>query len=83
MSQTDKILFHLSQGKTLTPLEALSLFGCFRLASRINELRSKGYDIVTTILEKYDPEEQGVKRYAQYHLRVRDALGEIVPSRGI
>lgn len=82
MSQTSKILFHLSQGKTLTPLEALSMFNCFRLASRINELRSEGYDIVTTILEKYDDEEQGVKRYAQYSLRVKDALGDIVPLKG-
>lgn len=45
MSQTEKILEHLKSGRTLTPLEALQEFGCLRLAARVWELRSQGYDI--------------------------------------
>jgi len=39
MSQETQILTHLAQGHSITPLEALNKFGCFRLASRINSLR--------------------------------------------
>lgn len=76
MSQTEKILYHLSSGHTITPLEALESFGCFRLASRISDLKREGYDIITTIKEKYTDE--GVKRYAEYKLRTQDNLGVIV-----
>ena len=38
-SQTERIKAYLLKGKTLTALQALKLFGCLRLASRINELR--------------------------------------------
>ena len=38
-SQCNRILAHLRRGSTLTSLEALNLFGCFRLASRIHDLR--------------------------------------------
>lgn len=34
-SQTLQIYLHLQKGKTLTALEALELFGCFRLSARI------------------------------------------------
>ena len=37
-TQTKAIRAHLLNGGSLTALEALNLFGCFRLASRINEL---------------------------------------------
>jgi hypothetical protein len=49
MSQADKILAHLKTGAHITPLEAIGLFGAFRLAARINELRTKGHDIVTDV----------------------------------
>jgi biotin operon repressor len=49
MSQTQDILEHLKSGEPITPMDALNKFGCFRLASRINELRDCGYDIETRI----------------------------------
>lgn len=49
MSQAQYILDHLKKGESITQMEALKLFGCFRLASRINELRDSGYDIETRI----------------------------------
>jgi hypothetical protein len=39
------VLTYLKSGKTLTPLEALNMFGCFRLASRIYELKDAGWPI--------------------------------------
>lgn len=45
MSQNEQILQHLKRGKTLTAIEALENFGCFRLAGRIYELKSDGWPI--------------------------------------
>lgn len=44
-SQSERIKQHLQSGATLTSLEALHLFGCARLASRISDLRKSGCDI--------------------------------------
>ena len=44
-TQCRQIAAHLEGGNTITALEALNLFGCFRLASRIHDLRVQGYDI--------------------------------------
>ena len=63
MSQTDAIRAHLESGQDLTPLDALDLYGCFRLAARIDDLRAEGLDIETII------ERRGRKRYARYKLR--------------
>jgi len=46
-SQTVRIKKHLESGKTISPLRALDMFGCFRLASRIDELRKEGMNIIT------------------------------------
>ena len=45
MSQHDEIKRWLSLGRKLTPLQALELFGCLRLAARIWDLRASGMDI--------------------------------------
>lgn len=47
MSQTRQILEHLEAGNAITPIDALSLFGCFRLGARIFQLRELGYNIIT------------------------------------
>lgn len=48
-SQCSAILEHLKKGLSITPLEALSLCGCFRLAARIHDLRHKqGHDNIVT-----------------------------------
>ena len=53
----------LESGHELTPIEALEMFGCFRLAARINDLRARGLPI-----ETLDREANG-KRFAAYRLR--------------
>jgi len=47
-SQNAMILAYLQEGHSITSYESLNLFGCMRLASRINDLRNKGYNIETT-----------------------------------
>jgi len=44
-TQEENILRWLDEGKELSPRQALNAFGCFRLASRICNLRKKGYAI--------------------------------------
>lgn len=64
MTQKQRILDYLKSGKRLTPLEALDLFGCMRLASAVHELKQEGHDIRTTIVGNDH------KRWAQYYLEV-------------
>lgn len=48
-SQCSAILEHLKKGLSITPLEALNRFVCFRLSARIHDLRHKqGYDNIVT-----------------------------------
>ena len=44
-SQSAKVLYHLENYGSLTAIEALELFACFRLAARINDLKEAGHDI--------------------------------------
>ena len=44
-TQNARILHYLKFGRRLTPIAALRLFGTFRLAARIWELRQEGYRI--------------------------------------
>tara|TARA_R110002096_G_scaffold54020_3_gene139796 strand:+ start:819 stop:1016 length:198 start_codon:yes stop_codon:yes gene_type:complete len=63
MSQKSVILKHLKTGKSISPLKALGLYGCYRLASRVNDLRKDGHNIETMI------QADGTGRnYAQYRL---------------
>lgn len=62
MSQNDDILSALIAGRSITPLDALRDYGCFRLAARIDELRRQGY-VITTEFQK-----RNGKKYAAYRL---------------
>ena len=44
-SQCKMIAAWLMQGKSITSMEALNLWGCARLASRINDLKNRGMNI--------------------------------------
>ena len=60
-TQIESILAHLNR-KSITPLEALEKYGCFRLAAVIHTLRRRGVPIKTV-----DKTENG-KTFAQYFL---------------
>lgn len=49
-SQRDLILKYLESGKSITQIEATEMFGCTRLAARINELRDAGYPIKSKMI---------------------------------
>jgi hypothetical protein len=63
-SQNALIKGWLLNGYSLTQLEALNQFGCFRLAARISDLRDKGLNVVTDMVTL----ENG-KRVARYFLK--------------
>ena len=44
-TQNKRIQAYLMSGRTLTPLDALHEFNCFRLSARIYDLRKRGLDI--------------------------------------
>ena len=44
-SQCAQIASWLNDGHSITQMQALTMFNCFRLASRINDLKSRGMDI--------------------------------------
>lgn len=49
-SQEEQVLQHLLSGQSITPIEALDLYGSFRLSSIIFRLRDRGYDISTKMV---------------------------------
>ena len=60
-SQTKMIRAHLDKGLTITAWQALDFYDCFRLASRINDLKKSGYPVDKTMIELPNG-----KRIAQY-----------------
>lgn len=61
-SQTAKIKAWLLDRKSITPIDALHLFGCFRLGARIWDLRNEGLPIDMELVENGD------KRFAKYSI---------------
>lgn len=62
-SQNSMIRDALQKGRKISALDALSEFGCFRLASRIADLRKEGLRIIKKMIT-----ENG-KTFAQYSLK--------------
>lgn len=62
LSQNRLIKAALENGESLTPMDALRRFGCFRLGARIADLKKQGLNITTTM------EKDGNKRFARYRL---------------
>lgn len=62
MSQCEDIKAHLQAGYSLTALEALQRFQCFRLAARIADLKKEGMHIDAVMVA----DEDTGKVYARY-----------------
>ena len=75
-TQKELIREYLERGNSLTPMDALELFGCFRLATRIFELKREGLDIVTDMVEN----KATGKRYASYRLVPAPVCSDPVPA---
>lgn len=64
-TQNDRILDYIAENGSITQLEALTELGVMRLASRISDLKRKGYNIVSktvTVKNRYG-EKCSIKRY--------------------
>jgi len=61
-TQKAMIKAHFTNGGTLTPMDALNSYGCFRLASVVHSLKADGMLINTEIVES------GGKRFAKYSI---------------
>lgn len=62
--QKDKVRIHLNDGKSITPAIAATVYGIWRLASVIEDLRNEGMSIDTVM--KYD---EAGKQYGEYRSR--------------
>ena len=71
MSQNDKILKYLKTHKRgITPQIAYEKFGCLRLSGRIFDLKKRGHEITSTLVEV--PNRDGdMCRVALYRLKER------------
>ena len=67
MNDKSRILLHLTRYRTITPLEALECYGCYRLGARIWDLRRDGHDISTKMVTGTDRNGEPM-RYAKYTL---------------
>ena len=61
-TQNAHLLAHFRAGESITAIEALRKFGCFRLAARINDLKEAGHRFGWTW------EKRGGKRFKRYYL---------------
>ena len=60
-----RILNHLKKYGSITSIEAFKYYSITRLSARIKELRDKGYDIVTMMIEGENKYGEPI-RYAKY-----------------
>ena len=65
-SQSKAIRQHLVAGKTLTPIEALKLFGCLRLSGRVHDIRNGRHVKILNVQKKIIEVGKAKKRVAQY-----------------
>ena len=64
-TQNTRLLVYLKKYGNITQFEALSELGIFRLASRINDLKNKGHNIIGQMVdvENRFGEKVKIKRY--------------------
>lgn len=81
MTQIEQVRRHLEAGKSITPMQAIAVYGIFRLASVIEDLRQRGLHIDCVL--RWD--EMG-KRYGEYRIRKPlqiNSLAQVVPGHGV
>ncbi len=64
-TQLNQVLSHLKQGRSITQVDAIHLFNCYRLSAIIEKLRRQGYDIVTY----NERNSSGTGTHARYELK--------------
>jgi hypothetical protein len=74
-SQNALIKGWLLNGYSLTQMEALNQFGCFRLAARISDLRDEGLHIIRDMVTLENGKR--VARYICLNKKMREAAEKI------
>ena len=69
MTQNNTLLNHMMTGRSISPLEALGLYGVFRLAARMFELKGMGVDI-----QKVTKVDINGKQYAEYSINPNEEV---------
>ena len=59
MTQKTDILAHLKRGEAITPMDALTKYGCFRLAAVVHNLRSAGHIIDCEMVDNGNKSQYG------------------------
>ena len=67
-TQNERVLQYMIDFGSITQLEALQNFGCMRLASRISDLRKKGYHIESKMVHDKNRYDENIS-YARYNLK--------------
>lgn len=67
MTQCEKVLRHMEDYGSITPLEAMSEYGIMRLASRITDLKHLGFP-VQRVMESSKNRYGEPTSYARYYL---------------
>ena len=83
MADTHKSLIRkrLVDGGSITPLEALRDYGCYRLASRINDLRREGLNIVKRMEKNVSSVTGKAVRYSRYYLKQGNGESRKTPNK--
>lgn len=71
LSQKQKVLRHLKQIGSITPLEAFNDYAIMRLTSRICELKDEGYDIKSELVSSQNRFKEKVS-YSKYTLNEKN-----------
>ena len=66
-TQCDQIVDYMKQFGSINPLQALEDIGCFRLASRISDLRKQRYPIIS-VRVNYKNRLGEAKHFNEYRL---------------
>lgn len=69
MTQADRILRHLRDYGSITPVDALREYGCMRLGARIYDLKRQGHHIISE-------RETALNRYGEKTSFARYRMGE-------
>ncbi|WOE32966.1 MULTISPECIES: helix-turn-helix domain-containing protein [unclassified Acinetobacter] len=64
-TQVTQVLEHLKQGRSITQVDAIRLYKCYRLSAIIKRLRNQGYEIVTY----NERNSSGTGTHARYELK--------------
>ena len=67
MTQCERILYHLKEYGSITSLEAMQWYGCYRLASRISELKEQGVNITKRVVKGKNKYGEPI-HFAEYRL---------------